>query len=98
MTYENFLKVITAIEKQDRAVSTLYDLKVDLIEWTDPYGVIIGKLLEEIYGEEGVDWFNWYCYENNFGTGGLEAWDENKNPICYNTKSLWEYLEKLRTK
>lgn len=98
MTYENFLEVITAIEKQDKAVSALYDLKVDLIEWTDPYGAIIGKLLKEIYGEEGVDWFNWYCYENNFGTGGLEAWDENKNPICYNTKSLWEYLEKLRIK
>ena len=98
MTYENFLKVITAIEKQDRAVSALYDLKVDLIEWTDPYGAIIGELLKEIYGEEGVDWFNWYCYENNFGTGGLGAWDENKNPICYDHKSLWEYLEKLRTK
>jgi hypothetical protein len=98
MTYENFLKVITTIEKQDKAVSALYDLKVDLIEWTDPYGAIIGELLKEIYGEEGVDWFNWYCYENNFGTGKLEAWDENKNPICYDHKSLWEYLEKLRTK
>ena len=94
MTYENFLKVITTIEKQDKAVSALYDLKVDLIEWTDPYGAIIVKLLKEIYGEEGVDWFNWYCYENNFGTGKLEAWDENKNLICYNHKSLWEYLEK----
>ena len=98
MTYENFLKVITVIEKQDKAVSALYDLKVDLIEWTDPYGTIISELLKEIYGEEGVDWFNWYCYENNFGTGELQAWDENKNLICYNTKSLWEYLEKLRTK
>ena len=98
MTYENFLKVITTIEKQDKAVSALYDLKVDLIEWTDPYGTIISELLKEIYGEEGVDWFNWYCYENNFGTGGLQAWDENKNLICYDHKSLWEYLEKLRTK
>ena len=98
MTYENFLKVITVIEKQDKAVSALYDLKVDLIEWTDPYGAIIVELLKEIYGEEGVDWFNWYCYENNFGTGGLQAWDENKNLICYDYKSLWEYLEKLKTK
>jgi len=98
MTYENFLKVITTIEKQDKAVSALYDLKVDLIEWTDPYATIISELLKEIYGEEGVDWFNWYCYENNFGTGGLQAWDENKNLICYDHKSLWEYLEKLRTK
>jgi hypothetical protein len=98
MTYENFLKVITTIEKQDKAVSALYDLKVDLIEWTDPYGAIIVELLKEIYGEEGVDWFNWYCYENNFGIGGLQAWDENKNLICYDYKSLWEYLEKLKTK
>jgi hypothetical protein len=54
--------------------------------------------MKEIYGEEGVDWFSWFCYENDYGQGGLEAWDENKNPICYSFESLWEYLEKLRQK
>ena len=29
MTYERFLKIITEIEKQDKLVSALYDLKVD---------------------------------------------------------------------
>ena len=95
MKYENFLKVITAIEKQDNLVSALYDLKVDLIDWTDPYSSIIGELIKEIYGEEGVDWFNWYCYERNFGKHELDAWDENGEPICYDVKSLWEYLEKI---
>jgi hypothetical protein len=98
MTYEKFLKIITEIEKQDNIVSALYDLKVDLIDWTDPYSSIIGELLKEIYGEEGYDWFSWYCYERDFGKKQVGAWDKNSNPICYDTKSLWEYLEKIRTK
>ena len=94
MTYERFLKIITEIEKQDKLVSALYDLKVDLIDWTDPYSSIIGELIKEIYGEEGYDWFGWFCYETDFGNKEVGAWDENKNPICYDVKSLWEYLEK----
>ena len=98
MTYEKFLKIITEIEKQDNIVSALYDLKVDLIDWTDPYSSIIGELLKEIYGEEGYDWFSWYCYERDFGSKEVGAWDENKNPICYSHESLWEHIEKLKTK
>tara|TARA_R110000868_G_scaffold358394_2_gene620120 strand:- start:125 stop:418 length:294 start_codon:yes stop_codon:yes gene_type:complete len=95
MTYERFLKIITEIEKQDKLVSALYDLKVDLIDWTDPYSSIIGELIKEIYGEEGYDWFSWFCYERNFGNEEIGAWDENSEPICYDVKSLWECLEKI---
>ena len=96
MTYENFLKVILQLQKQDRVIDNLYKNKVDLIEFVDPYHGIVQTLMKEIYGEEGVDWFNWYCYENNFGTKGLEAWDADKNPICYSHETLWEYLEKIK--
>lgn len=96
MTYENFLKVILQLQKQDRIIDNLYKNKVDLVEFVDPYHGIVQTLMKEIYGEEGVDWFNWYCYENNFGTKGLEAWDADKNPICYSHETLWEYLEKIK--
>ena len=96
MTYENFLKVILQLQKQDRIIDNLYKNKVDLIEFVDPYHGIVQTLMKEIYGEEGVDWFNWYCYENNFGTKGLEAWDADKNPICYSHETLCEYLEKIK--
>ena len=96
MTYENFLKVILQLQKQDRIIDNLYKNKVDLIEFVDPYHGIVQTLMKEIYGEEGVDWFNWHCYENNFGTKGLEAWDADKNPICYSHETLWEYLEKIK--
>jgi hypothetical protein len=27
---------------------------------------------------------------------GDQAWDENKNPICYDIPSLWKHVEELR--
>jgi hypothetical protein len=98
MTYETFLKITLELQRQERIVDDLYKNKIDLLEFIDPYHGLIHLLIKEIYGEEGVDWFSWFCYENDYGRGTLEAWDENKNRICYSLESLWEYLEKLRQK
>jgi hypothetical protein len=98
MTYETFLKITLELQRQERIVDDLYKSKIDLLEFIDPYHGLIHLLIKEIYGEEGVDWWSWFCYENDYGQGGLEAWDENKNRICYSHESLWEYLEKLRQK
>ena len=61
MTYERFLKVTLSIKKQDEVISDLYKQKVDLLDFVDPYHVIILELIQEIYGEEGYDWFSWFC-------------------------------------
>jgi len=98
MTYENFLKVMLQLEKQDMELRKLQERKVDLIDFVEPYQGIISALIKEIYGEEGWDWFCWYCYENEYGAGKFEAWDENKNTICQSHKSLWEHMESIRTK
>ena len=93
MTYKNFLKVTLELQKQDQIIDNLHTINVDLLDFVDPYHIIISLLLKEVYGEKGLDWWSWFCYENDFGRGKLEAWDENKNPICYSLKSLWEFLE-----
>jgi len=102
MEYEDFLKVILGLQQEGRVISDLYDKKVDLIEFVDPYHGIIFTLLKSIYGEEGLDWFTWFCYENDFGQKSRTdeagepihaAIDENGNPICYSFESLWEFLE-----
>ena len=98
MTYENFLKVTLRLQKQERVINNLYKNNVDLIEFVDPYHQVISTLLEEVYGKEGLDWWSWFCYENDFGQGTLEAWDADKNRICYSLESLWEFLEELRLK
>lgn len=94
MTYETFLKITLTLQKADRELHELYKRNVDLLEFVDPYQNIIALLIREVYGEEGADWYSWFCYENDFGQKGIGAWDENKNPICYSFESTWEYLEK----
>ncbi len=94
MTYETFLKITLALQKTDRELHELYKKRVDLLDFVDPYHDIIALLIREVYGEEGADWYSWFCYENDFGQKGMGAWDENKNPICYSFESTWEYLEK----
>jgi hypothetical protein len=96
MEYSKFLEVTLGLQKQDRIIDHLYKKKIDLLDFVDPYHAIINTLIREVYGEEGYDWWAWFCYENNHGQGGLEAWDKDKNPICYSHQSLWEYLEELR--
>jgi hypothetical protein len=104
MEYGDFLKVILGLQQESRVVSDLYDKRVDLIEFVDPYHSIISTLLKSIYGEKGLDWFQWFCYENDFGQKpciGEDgepahcATDENGEPICYSFESLWEFLEGL---
>ncbi len=96
MTYETFLKLTLELQRQERIVDDLYKNKIDLLEFIDPYHGLIHLLIKEIYGEEGVDWFSWFCYENDYGQGTLEAWDENKNRICYSLESLWEHMDKIK--
>jgi hypothetical protein len=95
MKYSEFSCIIETLQKQSDLVGELYLKKVDLLEFADPYDVIIRILLTDIYTAEGYDWFTWFCYENDFGTGTLDANDEN-GPICYDIKSLWEFLENSR--
>jgi hypothetical protein len=92
MTYSDFSVIVETLKKQSDLLNDLYHKNVDLFEIVDPYDVVIRTLLTEIYTAEGYDWFSWFCYENDFGTGTLDANDEN-GPICYDVKSLWEFLE-----
>jgi hypothetical protein len=93
MTYETFLKITLTLQKADRVLRDLYKNNVDLLEFVDPYQNVIMLLIKEVYGEEGADWFSWFCYENDFGQKGVGAWDENENPICHSFESTWEFLE-----
>lgn len=98
MRYERFLKVLLSLQKEDRTIKTLYDNGVDLINFVDPYHKIIHELIEEIYGENGLKWFSWYCWENDFGQKGLEVLDSDRNPIVYSHELFWKDLEMDRYK
>jgi hypothetical protein len=97
MKLEKFIKIVDLLKKQTEVTNQLYKLNVDLVDFADPYETVITILIKEIYGEEGYDWFSWFCYENDFGNKvskkNPKAWDKDEKPICYDVKSLWNYLE-----
>jgi hypothetical protein len=93
MEYKRFAQVIKDIQIQDKRISALYKLKVDVLDFHDSYQSAIRILFETIYGVQGYDWISWFMYETDFGKKDMEATDNGKR-ICYDVKSLWEYLEK----
>jgi signal peptidase I len=98
MKLETFEKIIAKQKKLSDNIRAAYKLKIDIIDFVDGYSEIATILITEIYGKEGYDWYSWYCYEMNYGSKGISAWDENGAPICYDVKSLWEFLEQLKAK
>lgn len=74
MKYEDFLFVGTQLQKQSKVLDDLYKHKVDLLDLMDPYHAIIDRLMIEVYGEEGAEWFSWFCYEADYG---LKDWSES---------------------
>ena len=93
MEIERFKKIVETLRDSSDMMDQLYKLKVDLIDFTDPYNLVIHQLIEEIYGKEGEDWWSWFCYEKDFGRGEVEAWDKDGNKICYDIESLHRLLE-----
>ena len=75
MKYENFLKVIMTQRKLEQQLHKAYELKIDLMDFVDDYGTITKTLLTEIYGEEGYDWYSWFCWENDYGE---KDWNKTK--------------------
>jgi hypothetical protein len=94
MEYKKFREIGKLLEDVSKRTSKLYDLNIDLINYSEPYDTVVSLLMQEIYGEIGMDWWSWFCYENDFGKNDLEASDENGNRICYSWKSLHSFLEK----
>lgn len=96
MTYENFLRVTLSLQKQKFLMEELDKLNLDLYELVSPYHQVTSLLIEEIYGSNGLKMFLWFCYDNDFGQKGLEAFNGCGEMICHSHETLWAYLESIR--
>lgn len=97
MKYPIFEKIILLMQKNSNDVRSAYRLGVDLTEINDPLHEIITHLFGSYYGQEGLDWIDWWCYEKDFGTKEkIQAWDKDGNEICRNIYELWELTEECK--
>lgn len=58
-------------KKASEEISELYDIGVDLLEGKykilEKVGDMLNEAMEVSYGEEGLDWVNWFIFENEYG-------------------------------
>ena len=95
MKYENFEFLINTLLKRRDNSHNLYKLGIDISNYENDLYRVIDLLMEKAFGSSNKEWIDWFVYERVTLNGEiLEAWDENKNPICYDIKSLWEEITK----
>jgi hypothetical protein len=98
MTYENFLNAMLTYKKLSKNPSELHDIGMDFYEGKYQLASLHEKLFESVfeshYTTDGIEWIDWFVYDNNWGTAGLKAKDSDGNLITHSYESLWELLEK----
>lgn len=96
MKLEVFTEILNKLKKQSDKHDVLYELDIDLVNFSDNYTTVIEILLQVYYGKEGADWISWYMWERDpVGTIDQATTNDGK-PICYDVKSLWEEVEQCR--
>jgi len=91
---EVFERIVFELKEQQEKLDKVYEAGIDLIDFTDPYESVISMLIGSIYGQEGRDTFDWWCYEKNFGERtDLKMTDKDENELCRTIEELHQYLE-----
>ena len=100
MTLETFSNLIHRLQDKLKQDSLIYQLGIDVSDYNEGlYKDVLTPLIIEAFGNEGLDWIEWYVYEktNEIGVAGnednednkLKAFDENNQEICQDIPSLY---------
>ena len=98
MKLEVFKQIVSKLKQQQESLDKAYEAGIDLINFTDSYESVISMLIGSIYGMEGRDTFDWWCYEKKWGERmDLTMTDKDGNELCRTIEELHQYLEENRT-
>ena len=93
MKLEVFKEVIARLKRNHEKQDACYRVGIDLYELNDDLFTVVSMLIGTIYGKECLDTFDWWCYDNEWGTKGLEFTDHDGTPLCQTIEDLHHYLE-----
>jgi hypothetical protein len=100
MKFKQFEELLNNFRSTMRSLSDLYDIGFDFYEGKYQLASDIENIfmlaIESHYEKEGVEWIEWFVFENDYGDKKMEAWEETKKGkklICQDIKGLWEYIK-----
>jgi len=94
MKLEVFKEIIRLLKEQELMVDNAYKAGIDLVNFFDPISTTVGHLIGSIYGKEGKETFDWWCYDKNWGERiDLTITDGDGNELCKTIEELHQYLE-----
>ena len=98
MKYKKFKELLESYQKiLDGASKMLQFGVMSISEGDNSIMLEIEKVfdiaIQNAYNKKGRDWIDWFVYESNFGRNDVDAYDNGK-PICYDIKSLHQYIKK----
>ena len=100
MNKEQFKEIINQLKTISDYADKYYEFGIDLFEGQfpilNPAYKTIDLLLDQIYTQDGHEWIDWFCYENDFGEKQMEAYDENGKLICQTIDDLFDYIEQYK--
>ena len=71
MKYKTFLSLLTTYKKVEENSSKWYEFGIDLHEGKYPIAPYLHEIMkagfETTYNEEGIDWIDWFIFENEYG-------------------------------
>jgi hypothetical protein len=99
MKLEVFKEVVNKLQEQQKILDNTYNAGIDITNLLDPIQSVVSHLIGSIYGIVGLDVFDWWCYEKEWGTReDITMTDENDKTLCNNIEELHLYLESLDNK
>ncbi len=96
MNLEVFKEVVRLLKEHDEKVNAACGLNVDLINFCDPVTTAVGHLIGSLYGKEGKETFDWWCYEKDWGARkDLEMRNSDGVLVCDTIEDLHQWLEDM---
>jgi len=94
MTIKVFKEVIRLLKEQNDSIVIAYKAGVDLVNFFDPVSTAVSHMIGALYGIEGRETFEWWCYEKEWGTRkDLNMTDIDGKVLCETIEDLFEYLK-----
>ena len=96
MTKKELINIIKELKISSKKYNEEMDRHYSELEKIEKINQKIDENLKSKLNQEQVDWFYWFCYENDFGKGKLIAEDKDGNPICRTVEELLEIINEKK--